>query len=74
MRAAAIAAVATSGPACCCTVRSDRDRVAQAFVAAAIRLGPALPSRHGPLSQPHGRRCDSGITSCIGDLPRSARP
>ena len=48
MRAAALAALAVPapGPASCLRTASDQDRVAQAFVSAALRLAPILDISH----------------------------
>lgn len=39
----------------CCAARSDRDRVAQAFIAAALRLTPLLPELSTWPPPPRGR-------------------
>ena len=70
MRAAAVAPVCSAD----CRTRADsseQDRVAQAFVVAAIRLAPTLRDRPGPFSPNliHRRR------GCLpGDLSPQARP
>ena len=65
--------IAVPAPVACRADGSDQHLVAQAFVAAAIRLGPVLPTERNALPPYRGRHRRS-ITVSFGAPCPAARP
>ena len=69
---AACVAVAAPTPAACRLDFSDQHRVAQAFITAAIRLGPLPPAENDRPSAYRGRH--RRTAACLTPTGQAARP